>query len=399
MEARNRVAGSKPMPKRQRHGADRRYRFVDFAAQRLPGFRNHVVPADQVEELFARYGPEECYASIFFFSDEVVLYMAEHRVNGQPSIAGFDGRVWASFLPFDIDATPDVHGLADALALTRATYRFLTERWEAPASALYVYFSGAKGFHLLLDSHLFGRVAPARDLHRVFSHLRLQVWRALERTAQGARFDLAIGDKVRLLRLPNSQHRESGLYKVLLTEAELFELPPPGILERARTPRDLGRTLCHGLLPGSPVAASPAARRAFLQAQRAVRRGRLHPYRFPAPPADVSASLCPARQRMLAEDVAPGFRNNVAIRLASALRRAGYTEGHTQTILQQWNAKLAHPLPERELRAVVRSAFARPFPYAYGCHDEVIRHFCPFRDNLWQCEIYRRQHPHLVSAD
>ena len=70
----------------------------------LPGFRNHVVPIDEVPTLVARYGADECYASIFCFSEDILLYLAEQRVDGRPSVAGYDGKVWAPFLPLDIDA-------------------------------------------------------------------------------------------------------------------------------------------------------------------------------------------------------------------------------------------------------------------------------------------------------
>jgi hypothetical protein len=43
------------------------FRWVDFAARAQPGFRNHVVTVDEVPALVARFGAEECYASIFRF--------------------------------------------------------------------------------------------------------------------------------------------------------------------------------------------------------------------------------------------------------------------------------------------------------------------------------------------
>ena len=96
-----------------------RYRYVDFAAQGQEGFRNHVVTVDAVAALVAQYAATECYASIFCFADDILLYLAEHRVAGRPSIAGYDGRVWAAFLPLDIDAHPPAAELADALELAR----------------------------------------------------------------------------------------------------------------------------------------------------------------------------------------------------------------------------------------------------------------------------------------
>ena len=50
-------------------------------------------------------------------------------------------------------------------------------------------------------------------------------------------------------------------------------------------------------------------------------------------------------------------------------------------------------LTERELRSVVQSAYVRPYPYTYGCHDEVIRSFCPYVGRLGECDDYRAQHP------
>jgi hypothetical protein len=368
-----------------------RFRYVDFAAAAQPGFRNNVVAVEAVEALVERFGREECFASIFRFSDEILLYLAENQVGGRPSIAGYDGRIWAPFLPLDIDALAPAD-LGRALDLTRRILRLLRERWTLPQAAVHPYFSGGKGFHLLVDTRVFGRVAPARELHRVFSRLRLEVLRALPESER-ALFDLSIGDKVRLLRLPNTRHRKSGLYKVALDEAEVAGAGVERILALARSPRPLRRVGAAGLVPLEPVQAVPAAQALYARVQRAVRRARgPHPYRFAAPPTATEHALCAARRAMWDSPIAPGSRNNAAIRLASAFRLAGYGRADTQALLLAWNRRQHRPLPEREIRAVVGSAYARPYPYAYGCHDEVIRSFCPFVGRLEECEDYREQH-------
>lgn len=370
-----------------------RYRYVDFAAQAQPGFRNHIVDIDEVPGLVARYRAMECYASIFCFPDDVLLYLAEHRVDGRPSIAGYDGRVWAPFVPLDIDAHPPVAALEDALDLARRTHRLLVDDWQVPDTALHVYFSGSKGFHLLIDTRACGRVSPARDLHRAFSRLRLDILRELPAAARPL-FDLAIGDKVRLLRLPNTRHAGSGLYKVPLETEELLEKTPDEIRLLARVPRPLSRANAAGLLPTSHVAPAPALVELFQRGRRALRRERgAHPYRLGTAPAHPEEALCAARREMWQSGVAPGNRNNVAIRLASAFRLAGYRRQQTQELLLSWNQRQRIALPERELRSVVQSAYARPYPYNYGCHDEVIRSFCPYAGRLGDCEDYRAQHP------
>ncbi len=374
-----------------------RYRYVDFAAHGQPGFRNHVVMVDEVAALVAQSKAFDCYASIFFFADDILLYLAEHAVNGRPSIAGYDGRVWAPFLPLDVDAHAPAE-LTNALDVARRTYRLLVEQWEVPPAATHAYFSGAKGFHLLVDTRAFGRVTPARDLHRVFSRLRLQVLRALPEAARPL-FDLTIGDKVRLLRLPNTRHAGSGLFKVPLSGEELLTCSVSQIQTLARTPRPLTQALDAGLLPAQPVAAVPHLVELFHQVRHALRRERgPHPYRLGAPPFAPTEALCAARMNMWQTQVPVGNRNNVAIRLASAFRLAGYAHEQTLHLLLDWNQRQRIGLSDTEIRSVARSAYTRPYPYNYGCHDEVIRGHCPHVGHLNQCPDYRQQHPRSGRA-
>src|SRR3970040_2971535 len=81
----------------------RKSHLVYFAAHYQKGFRNHVVPITDVTALvesFNRYG---CYATYFFFSDEVLSYMSAQAQEGSPTIAGYEGKVWAPFFPIDLD--------------------------------------------------------------------------------------------------------------------------------------------------------------------------------------------------------------------------------------------------------------------------------------------------------
>ncbi len=369
------------------------FRWVDFAARTQPGFRNHVVPVDEVPALVARFGAEECYASIFRFSADVLRYMAEHRVGGLPSIAGYDGRLWAPFLPLDVDAHPPAATLDDALGVARRVYDLLTRRWEASPEALHVYFSGAKGFHVLVDTRAFGRVAPAADLHRLFTRLRLAVLRELPDHAR-LLFDLAIGDAVRLLRLPNTRHAGSGLWKVPLAPDELMHRAAAEIAALARAPRPLTRVAAAGLEPLEDVRPVPGLALQFQRARRALRRERgPHPYRTGPPPERAEEALCAARLAMWRADLAPGARNNAAIRLASAFRVAGFGHADTLVLLRAWAASQSQPLAAAEIESVVASAYARPYPYTYGCHDEVVRSFCPYAGRLSDCADYREQHP------
>jgi hypothetical protein len=118
----------------------RRFSLVDFAAHYQKGFRNHIVSIDEVPALvesFKRYG---CYATYFFYSDEVLTYMSAQE--SAATIAGYEGKVWAPFLPIDLDH-PD---LARAQEAARCLSSFLLERWQVDPSAIQIHLAAPKVF-------------------------------------------------------------------------------------------------------------------------------------------------------------------------------------------------------------------------------------------------------------
>jgi hypothetical protein len=80
-----------------------RFHLVDFAAHFQKGFRNHIVAIDEVPALVDSFKHYGCYSTYFFFSDEVLTYMSAQPGGAAPSIAGYEGRVWAPYLPLDLD--------------------------------------------------------------------------------------------------------------------------------------------------------------------------------------------------------------------------------------------------------------------------------------------------------
>jgi hypothetical protein len=131
-----------------------KYQLVDFAAHYQKGFRNHIVPITEVPALVQSFKHYGCYATYFFFADEILTYLSTQPDGMAPSIAGYQGKVWAPFLPIDLDHPEIIPALEAAKRLTD----WFLGWWKIDGSALQVYFSGAKGFHLLLDTRIFGRV-------------------------------------------------------------------------------------------------------------------------------------------------------------------------------------------------------------------------------------------------
>ncbi|MGH7796306.1 MAG: primase C-terminal domain-containing protein [Candidatus Binatia bacterium] len=356
----------------------RSFQLVDFAAHYQKGFRNHIVPVTDVPALVESFKHYGCYASYFFFSDEVLTYMSAQTGADVPTISGYEGKVSAPFLPIDIDHAE----LATALETARRLSVYFRERWTIDPNALQIYFSGAKGFHLMLDTRLFGRVAPSKSLPTVFDSLRRHVAQELPEPLR-ENVDLSIKDRVRLLRLPNTIHEKSKLFKIILSAEELENLPAQQIRKIARASRPLTLTDETGFLPRAEVAANPAAAELFSRVRRQTAKLTRKPfaYRFRRP-ADISRPefRCAGAQKIWESHIEPGYRNNCAIRLASEFRLMGLSSDETEQKLLEWNERNNIDLPAAELQSVVHSAYQHGFPYRYSCRDPILQRFCPLPD-------------------
>jgi Primase C terminal 1 (PriCT-1) len=361
----------------------RSFHFVDFAAHYQRGFRNHIVSITDVSALIKSFEHYGCYATYFFYSDEVLTYMSAQNGNGSPSIAGYEGKVWAPFLPIDLDHTE----LLPALEAARRLSALFLERWAIDPGALQIYFSGFKGFHILLDTRLFGRIAPSKNLPTIFDSIRRHLVQELPEPLRET-VDLSIKDRVRLLRLPNTIHEKSKLNKIILNPAELDYLNPGDLCESARTPRALTLTDETGFLSRTDVTTNAAAAEMFDRIRRQCGKLTRKPFAYNfRRPTDLSRLEfpCAGVHKMWESHIEPGQRNNCAIRLASELRLLGLTADEAEEKLVEWNERNGIELPAAELRSVVHSAYQHRFPYRYSCRDIIRRRFCPLPD-LQSCK-------------
>jgi len=211
-KAESRVRVSRMDESEVTQGSRAQFEYVDFAAREMPGFRNRVILADQAMKLASQYGKKGCYTTCLLFGQE----LAEH-VRKTGTVSGYEGMGHVHYLPVDVDHEDIGMARGAALALARCLKAGLGIQDEA----VLVYFSGMKGFHVMVDARAFGGLEPSRDLHLVLDAVR----RSLARLAKlGPEcIDFSIRDKLRLWRLPNTQHEVSGLFKVRLTGQELLK--------------------------------------------------------------------------------------------------------------------------------------------------------------------------------
>ena len=309
---------------------------------------------------------EEFYLSLFVMDNSIFEHLDVNRdpQTGKTSVSGFAGSYFAEFLYFDIDRDGD---LAGSLESTRDLLKRLYNRFQLSPKQLFLCFSGSKGFHVGIHQSLFGGFAPSPQLPLQLNVLAARLLaechqltlvdlqtQVVELRKQGQNFadvDLSIYNNNRLFRVINSRNRK-GRYKVGLTSEELLNLPLDDILNLAARPRPeykpearLTAQAPNAELAGLWEYARTFDAAAFTKATVGAKTGQSGRSTidrdFFAPPQ-------------------PGNRNNDLFRQACHLfDHSDLYESHVLQLVASINLSGSVPLPDSEVRQIVKSAFAR----------------------------------------
>jgi len=190
---------------------------------------------------------KEAYHTYFNHSEEIIKYFEQNN-----SLAGYKGIVAADYLLIDIDCDKM---LEKALDLTRLIVRSIESRYNTKDCN--VYFSGNKGFHIVLPSYLFGEFAPDYALPAIHKEIAKEIIKPftkdieeiekeladLHKQKSKTVFDLSIYKVGQLIRVANSINNKSGLFKIPLTHDELYKLDMEEIKRLAAQPRGIDLSL------------------------------------------------------------------------------------------------------------------------------------------------------------
>ena len=246
--------------------------------------------------------PGECYLSHFMFPDEFRAHLATTG-----STKGYTGPTWLQWLVFDIDVPDDID---EALRQARRLAAWLVDRFKLEPDDLMFFYSGSKGFHVLLPSSLWGG-KPAELFHEYAR-------RFAETLAINAdvKIDSGVYARVNLLRASNSKHRKTGRYKVQLSYDELLNLKPEAILEIAAEPRE-------GWIP-EPVAENTEAAECWLQMVKVV--DQMAAESTERRSSDGTAKLNPTTRAVMVEGSFVGDRHRELFSSAANLAEFGSVE-------------------------------------------------------------------------
>lgn len=237
-----------------------------------------------------------------------------------------------------------------------------------------VWFSGSKGFHLLVSPVALG-IEPGVDLTMRFMRpVAIRLYRELiRRGAPAIEPDLSAYSLPRLLRLPGEVNPKSGLYKIQLTLAELQSLELEEIRELATTPREID------FPPGSANTIDKAAewwqrQCAKIDEDRAFRAkaANLPGVSLPPVPQDNSllatAGLPDCIRKLLRLRAPPGLRNRCELQLACWARASGKSAERANGLLTRWSIRNRPDKPPdaaaREATGVIRTVWTRNYHFS-----------------------------------
>lgn len=325
--------------------------ITELGGKTSSGFRrNYFLPLDdgftgQKEAFIRDCGNTDVFQCIYRYEAE--------PIDSSPMLAP---------LYFDLDDTHIETDYDTIQKMTLLLVASLHEELRVPLEDVRLFFSGHKGFHVLIDETVFGLPSLVR-LNEIYKY-----WAGhFASTAGISLLDLKIYDRRRLFRLPNTRNGATGLYKVPVTLAFLERSTYETMKEYASAPKFFfeRKSVLHK--PSAVI---------FLQEADTFLAGR-KPVKAAVPKQD-EKKLLPCVEALLEGGIVEGSRNQSASLLSNALLQAGYSDGEVETIMESWNQTNDPPLPDTELRATLRSSRNMVASGArYGCQSFRDLGVCP----------------------
>ena len=195
------------------------YKYVSTVEGGVNQLRT-VVLIDDIKE---PSNPNECFTSWCRYDQD---YYDNWQGNGN-SVAGFNGPIYADYLPIDIDN----QDIEQAQQTCRDFLGHLRYTLDVPINYLRAFFSGSKGFSVEIPIAFFGDIYPSEQLPDTFKEI--------VKSFGFGDFDLKIYHHNPLWRRPNTINEKSGLYKIPLSTSDIMNLDIQEIKNMASKPVSL----------------------------------------------------------------------------------------------------------------------------------------------------------------
>ena len=237
-----------------------------------------------------------------------------------------------------------------------------------------VFFSGAKGFHVMVPWGYFPLEANP--------HLPNQLKDGAKILAEDyPTLDTSIYNYNRKFRVPFTKHDKSGLFKTYLYGGMIFN----NDIEQIKNYSEQIAT--HDFLadikPNLPREPLPHLIELFESAKRKsyeIEKSKAGNKEKPSPFESYDGKKCIAK--MLTSRCDDIGRNNACIRIVNDFYRTGKLQDDCEKEIYVWGVKVG--LPANEISTIVTNIYNRNGNYNFGCQDEAKSTYCTAKCELWR---------------
>lgn len=253
-------------------------------------------------------------------------------------------------------------------------YRQLKRILYLKDSDIEIYFSGSKGFHIIVPQKVLN-LEPSRTLNEDYKLMALR----LKSFTISKSIDTKIYDKKRLFRIVNTINSKTGLYKVPLSMEQINSFTYEDLAKWASEPRQV-RPKIHLF--------NQKAHDAFIKYIDTIKQEEKKKINHKVAREILERKeLLPCIKYILQNGCEKGQRNNTANALASALLQCGKDIDETLDIMQAWNTNKNTPsLDTKEVEITTNSAYKNVLAgRKYGCSSLKMLGVC-----VKDCPVHKR---------
>lgn len=255
-------------------------------------------------------------------------------------------------LYLDFDSDSDEIGYEQVRADALKAMAFFSAIFGLAYEDVRIYFSGKKGIHLMIPPEVLG-IEGDKELNDIFKLVAKDVHTMTDYKT----VDTRIYDRVRLFRLVNSKHSDTGLYKVPMTYQQLLTASYDEMQEWASEKRKIKVRAPRFNEKANRVYKTYIDQWAKEKAQKNFNKNAGNRTLDFTPPC---------LKHIIKNGAEQGKRNNTAAALASFYKQRGYSEEKAMDRLTKWNESVCQPpLREQEIRITLQSIYRGE--YVYGC--------------------------------
>lgn len=367
-----------------------------FVQNKFSRLTNGHTKANDLKEKILKHDGKEAYACYFDLDydslkmehdtgkrdkDNKSIYEYHNQASECPlpsnglTFTSYEGTCRPTFncVAFDFDGTNDNDALNDVR-------RFLA---YLDIKDAVVFFSGSKGFHVLIHFDYFNLCASPdlvlqlKDLAKYF-----------EKTFPT--LDSGIYNYNRKFRVPFTKHDKSGLYKSLIHVSEITAWSMEEIREESKE-----RNVVEFLPPTKVRIHNAQITKAIEESKRAsyeIEKHRAGTMEKPSPFEAYDGKLC--IKKMLTSRC-EGQINNTRMRIVNDFYRTGMTYENAEIELAKWSQACGSD--ERKDAQTLDDIYNGRKVYNFGCQDELKTQYCSAKCSIWS-KLDPEKRPVVIDA-